>query len=270
MPQFRLSRSLGAEQVQYRERCRHPGHYVLEECGHQKAQGHLGVVPEDSDEFLRIVVQGYVIGNGIDEFSLLLVSGCVVLRIKGAPRYVELLPSDCDHPVLVRLLEHPVIQSPVAPCIELPLLLPPHLTDLVCRRSPVIQVLLQGCQFVLRGLPDEVPGRLCPGLEVSERHELRLVELDDRLLVLDIFYAEDSPGILLIPDMQDWHEDEVAPSFVAAPGPGAEIAVVLDVEAVFLQHPVHLVIFGPLAVNGVPGIVISRCPLLAVPVLLRK
>ena len=212
----------------------------------------------------------YVVGHGIDKSPLKLVSGRIVLGIQGTARYIELLSVDSHHSIFISFLKYTIVEPPVSPGVEVPFLLPAHLTDLVGRRCPVIQILLQDCQFLGIRLPYEIAGGLRSGLEISKRHQFRLVELYDGLLSFHIAHPEYSPGITLVPDMQNRLQDKVAPPPVVGPGSGSIIAVVLDVESILLEHVLHLVILDPLPLRLIPGIIIGGCPLLAVPVCLRK
>ena len=138
----------------------------------------------------------------------------VVPCVQRATRKIELLTLDVDDSVLVHRLERAVVKAAVAPGIEAPLLLPTQLLDLISRRRAVVEELLKRGEFVGCGLPDIVAGCLDTSLEIRERHELALVQLHHRLLHLDIPQREDSPCVLLVPDVQDRSHREVAPPHI--------------------------------------------------------
>ena len=131
MSQFRLAGAFGPEQRKDGKRGCDRGHHVLEQRGEQEAERHLGVVPEDGDQSLGIFPERDAVGLRVDELPRQLVALCVVPRVEGASRKIELLSLDVDDPILVNRLECPVVQSAVAPCVEAPFLLPPQLLDLV-------------------------------------------------------------------------------------------------------------------------------------------
>ena len=80
---------------------------------------------------------------------------------------------------------------------------------------------------------------------------------------------EYAPGILLVPDMQDRHQDEVAPAAVTRRRGSSVVTIIFDVEPVLLDHFPGLFVLGDLPpIDGVLGLVVFSVPdLLVLPLL---
>ena len=104
--------------------------------------------------------------------------------------------------------------------------LPAELFDFVGRGSPVEQVFFEFGQFALSGFPDVVAFRFRTDAEVGKRYERTLIEFDDCFLSFVVPHPEQTPGVLVVFDMDDRFEDEVRPADIGISSSGTVITIV--------------------------------------------